>query len=147
MKRLLPLLTLVALAAVAPARARSERAELEAMYKSMSKAFSAKDVKGCTAMWAPAIRWFPPRKASMTTLTRTRAALLHDLRVEFSRNDKVAEDFTFFHFDADPARATVELAVSISHWGPMNTSRTLSERHHWLKAGGRWWLSRIEAIG
>jgi hypothetical protein len=145
MKRLIPLIALAAVSAAAPA-ARNERAELEAVYKSLSKAFSAKDVKAYSANWAPAIRWFPPRKASTTMLTKPRAQLLRDLRVEFAGKDKVSQDFTFFRIDAEPERATVDLAVLITHGGPAGSTRSTSERHHWLKAGGRWWLSRIEAV-
>ena len=141
------MLALVALAAVAPARARNERAEIESMYKLMSKAFSAKDIKTYSSYWTPAIRWFPPRRVAISTPTRTRSDLLHDLRVEFSRRDRVAQEYAFIHFDTDPDRATVDLAVSTTHLGATSFSRTLSERHHWLKAGGRWWLARIEAIG
>jgi hypothetical protein len=145
MKRLTPLIALTALAAVAPA-ARTERAELEAVYKSLSKAFAAKDIKAYSSNWAPAIRWFPPRKASTTMSTKPRAHLLRDLRVEFAGKEKVAQEFTFFRMDAETERATVDLAVLITHGGPSGTTRSASERHHWLKAGGRWWLSRIEAV-
>jgi ketosteroid isomerase-like protein len=147
MKKLLLVLAIAALAGLAPARARNERAEIEALYKSMSKAFAAKDVTGCSAYWAPAIRWFPPRSASTTTLTKGRANLLHDLRVEFASHKRVEEDFALSHVDTDPAKATIELAVSVTYLGPSTGAHTLSERHHWLKAGGRWWLSRIEALG
>jgi hypothetical protein len=145
MKRLVPLIALAALAAVAPA-ARNEQTELESVYRSMSKAFSAKDIRGYSSTWAPAIRWFPPRKASTTQSTKPRAQLLRELRVEFAGKDKVAQDFTFFHFETDPERATVDLAVLITHGGTAGSTRSLSERHHWLKAGGRWWLSRIESV-
>lgn len=135
------MLALAALSAVAPAR--NERAELEAVYRNLARAFAAKDIKGYIANWAPAIRWFP--RASTTTLTKPRAQLIKELKVEFASKDKIAEDFTFFRFDTEPERATVDLFVLITHGAPGNT-RTMSERHHWLKLGGRWWLSRIEAI-
>ena len=147
MKRLLAIIALSSMAASALCRAPNERAEIEAMYKSMSKAFAAKDAKGYTASWAPAIRWFPPRRASTTMLTKGRAELMHDLRVEFGHGDKISQDYGFTHFDTETDKATVDLAVSTTHTGSMNFSHTSSERHHWLKAGGRWWLSRIEAIG
>jgi len=147
MKRLLLPIALLTLCAVASARARNERSEIEVIYKSMSKAFSAKDAKGYSSCWTPAIRWFPPRKQALTTVTRDRASLMHDLRVEFSKRDKVAQDFAFIRFETEPERATVELAVSITHKGVSESSRSFSERHHWFKAGGKWWLSRIEALG
>lgn len=146
MNKILPVLALAALTGLASARARNERAEIESMYKSMSKAFASRDVKAYTACWTPAIRWFPPRGASTTTLTKGRANLLHDLRVEFAGHERVAQDFAFTHFNTDPEKATVDLAVSVTHLGVGAGSRTTSERHHWLKAGGRWWLSRIEAL-
>jgi len=146
MKRLL-IPALAALAAVSYAHAPNERAELESVYKAMSRAFSSKDVKLYSSFWTPAIRWFPPKSASATTLTRDRSDLIRDLKVEFSKKDRITEDFALVHFEADKERATIDLAISISHVGTANKSRTVqSERHHWLKAGGRWWLSRIEAL-
>lgn len=147
MKRLLPLIVSVGMATVAMAHAPNERAELESVYKAMSRAFATKDVKLYTSFWTPAIRWFPPKSISTTTLTRDRADLTHDLRVEFSKKDRVTEDFALVRVDADKERATVELAVSITHLNGAVSSKTVSsQRHHWLKAGGRWWLSRIEAL-
>lgn len=131
---------------MASARAPNERAELESVYKAMSRAFAQKDVKVYTSFWTPAIRWFPPKSAAATTLTRDRADLVRDLKVEFARKDRVTEDFALVHFEADKERATIDLAVSISHAGSAKSRTVQSERHHWLKAGGRWWLSRIEAL-
>lgn len=146
MKKHLPLVIFACAVAPFCAHARSQRAELESVYKNMSRAFASKDVRLYSSYWAPAIRWFPPKAVSATMLTRDRADLLHDLRVEFSKKDRVAQEFALVRVDSEKERATVELAVSTTHLGTSPSSRTVSERHHWLKAGGRWWLSRIEAL-
>jgi len=146
-KQTLPILVLFGLAAVAPCRGRTERAEIELVYRNMQKAYADKDIKAYSANWTPAIRWFPPHKAFSATLTKGRAELLHDLRVEFAKPERVSQDYTFIRFDTESDRATVDLAVSITRFGHSPLLHTTSERHHWLKAGGRWWLSRVEAIG
>jgi hypothetical protein len=147
MKRLFATFALTLLGLSAFGATRNERAELEAVYRGMARAFASKDIHGYTACWVPAIRWFPPRSSATTALTKGKAELLRDLREEFRHGDKVSRDYGFTSFAADPERVTVDLAVSTVHSGPPSVAHIGSERHHWFKAGGRWWLSRIEAIG
>lgn len=142
------MLLVAGLAVAASAQSRpSEKAEIETVYRSMTKAFASKSIRGYSSFWAPAVRWFPPKSKSTTLLTRSRAELLHDLVQEFSKRDRVSQEFVLARIETEVDRATVDLAVITTHIGPSTTSTTLTERHHWLKAGGRWWLSRIEAIG
>jgi hypothetical protein len=138
---------LLVLATLGHARVKKERVELETAYKSMSRAFSLKDVRGYTAFWTPAVRWFPPHHLSSAMLTKGRADLVHDLRVEFSKPDRTAQVFAFSRFESEADKATIDLAISTTHIGSSYTTHTFSERHHWLRAGGRWFLCRIEAVG
>lgn len=147
MKRPAPALALVALCAAAHGRMKPERVQIENVYKAMETAYEHKDLKGYTSNWAPAIRWIPSSKAASSTLVRSRADLMRDLRVEFSTPDRVAQTHGYLRFDTEPERATVDLVVNTTRAGSKMPFRSVAERHHWLKAGGRWWLSRIEALG